>query len=361
MQNSIILHMRLLLEQFLHRHKTNLDKFLRLELVWGALIIAFLLIDTPNLYAQCSCGGPPLLSSLESPSTAAGVWQFGLTTEYSSVSDFVTFKTQLDDDVRDRTVASGLLQVDYGLTDRITISGLVSFLQQERTTFAEFSGQSEFLRTSGVGDAMLLVKYSLLNPTALSRSQLALGGGVRSPLGRSRLLNNNQTLIAATMQPGTGAWDGILWGSATSILDRRRGVNVFASATYRITSSNSSFFGDGIGGYRFGNEFLTTFGAGIRQSSRLDYTAGLRYRSTRIDQSLDFPADNSGGKWLNFSPGVNFKLTDVVALRGSGQIPLWRELRGTQYTTSYSLSFSIFYTLKPKSASADNSNIKGFN
>jgi len=325
------------------------------------VIIVFLLVYNSNLFAQCSCGGPPLLSSLETPSTGAGVWQFGITTEYSSVSDYVTFKTQLDDNVRDRTVASGLLQVDYGLTDKITLSGLLTFLQQDRTTFSELSGQSEFLRTRGFGDAMLLVKYSLLNPSPLSRTQLAIGGGVKSPIGRSRIANGNGTLIAATLQPGTGAWDGIIWTSALHNLDRHLGLNVFASATYRITSANNSFFGDGIGGYRFGNELLTSIGIGIRQNSRLDYTAGLRYRSTRVDESLDFPADNSGGKWLNLAPGVNFKLNDVIGLRGSGQIPLWRELRGTQYTTSYSISFSVFYTLRPKNSGAGNDGIKGFN
>ncbi len=340
-----------------------LKKILGKALLIVLLLIVFLLIETPNLYAQCSCGGPPLLSSLESPSTAAGVWQFSMTTEYSSVSDFVTFKTELNDDIRDRTVASGLLQVDYGFSDRITISALLTFLQQERSTSTPFGlgGQSEFLRTSGFGDAMLLFKYSLLSPSALARTQLAIGGGIKGPLGSSGILNDNNTLIAATMQPGTGAWDGIFWGSATSVMNRSLGLNVFASATYRVTSANNSFFGDGLGGYRFGNELLTTAGAGIRLSSRLNTTAGLRYRSTRIDQTLDNPADNSGGKWINFSPGVNLKLNDVISVRSSGQIPLWRELQGTQYTTSYSVSFSIFYTLKPKSTSDNNSILKKLN
>lgn len=299
--------------------------------------------------SQCSCGGPPLLGSLETPPGSAGRWRLGLTFEFADVSDFVTGSTELPDDIRDRNVKSALFQVDYGITGRLSIAAIISVLDQDRTTQSAIGGSGQFLSTSGLGDAMVIAKYTLVPTTPESQRQLSIGGGLKLPTGESTIRGNDGVLVAADMQPGTGAWDGVLWGSFLQGLTRSRRFNLFASATYRFTGSNDRF-DLGVSNYRFGDEFVGNVGVGLRHNEILEYTLGVRYRSATPEESRLLnnqpfrEQPNSGGKWLNLSPGVNLNLSRSLSLRASGQLPLHRSLDGTQFTTAYSLSVSVFYT-----------------
>lgn len=311
--------------------------------------IAVLLFLPVSSRSQCSCGGPPLLGSLETPPSGAGTWRVGLTFEFAEVSDFVTGTTELDDDIRDRNVKSGLLQIDYGLTNRLSFSGILTILDQDRTTRSAIGGSGQFLSVNGVGDAMVIAKYTIVPMTLQSQRQLSIGGGVKLPLGKSTIRGDNGVLIAADMQPGTGAWDGVLWGSFSQGLTQSRKLNMYASATFRFTGSTDRFdLGDA--NYRFGDEFVGNIGLGFRHSSKLEYTMGLRYRSAQPEESRLIAGNpfteqpNSGGKWVNLSPGINLNLSQTLALRASGQLPLYRDLEGTQFSTTYSLSVSVFYT-----------------
>ena len=297
-------------------------------------------------YSQaCSCGGAPLLSSLESSSAPVGAWQFGLTYEYSSIGDVFSGTTNLNDDTRRRSVHSALLEIGYGISSRWSVSMMLTLLQQERRTTDAFDS-GEFLRTRGVGDGVLLLKYNLVPLTVFNHRQVTLGGGVKIPFGRTGLTSGG-TLIAADMQPGTGAWDAVLWGHAFQGFYRTAPVGVFATASYRITGTNDRFSGNR-GGYRFGNEFTSTLGINWTPTTRLEPTLALRYRSTRQDEFINDPLPNTGGRWLYLVPGIGVNLAEPLAVRFSGQLPLHRDLEGTQLTTDYTLSVSVFYTLSKK-------------
>jgi hypothetical protein len=289
----------------------------------------------------CSCGGAPLMGSLELPATSAGRWQFGLTYEYHSIADVVSITKKLDDNTRRRSVNSALMEISYGISNRFTASALISFLQQQRATTSPI-GTGEVLQTRGVGDGLFLLKYNLVPFNVLSQRQVTIGGGVKAPFGRSSLTANN-LLISADMQPGTGTWDGILWGYFYQGFFNLAPIGLQATASYR-NSGNNDRFGSTGDSYRFGNEFIATGGLGHSPISLFDYTLMLRYRSVTADEFNDVALPNSGGKWLNAVPGVNLNFSRAVSLRVSGQIPLYRRLEGTQLTTSYSLAVSVYFT-----------------
>ncbi len=323
----------------------NLKSIARICRLAGIIFI-LIAIKPSNLYAQtCSCGGPPLLGSLESPATAAGTWRFGLSYEFSSISDLFEGTNERVDDLVEREVNSGAFQIDYGLSSRFSLSTAFTLLSQNRRTSIASGG--DFERVSGIGDALLLVKYNLLTHSALSHTSLALGTGVKAPLGSSTVRGAVPGLITPDMQPGTGAWDFVFWGAWSQSLNRARGLNIFGSATFRLTTTDGDRFqavSDTLEGYRFGNELITNLGVGGNISGNLTGSLGLRYRWNDAHKTLGNQAPNSGGKWLNFAPGLNYTLIQSITLRGAGQIPIVRDVEGTQFTTSYSLSFSIFYT-----------------
>ncbi|RME22956.1 MAG: hypothetical protein D6800_10480 [Candidatus Zixiibacteriota bacterium] len=279
------------------------------------------------------------MSSIEQAPSQAGNLYLGLTYEYSSVSDFVTGTHELNDNVRSQRIHSGLLEVSYGLTNRFTLTGVVSLLQQERRTSA-----NDFLRTRGIGDAVLLVKYSLLPYNVFSKRQVSIGGGVKAPLGDAQLTSDGGIPVSPDLWPGTGAWDGIIWGAVSQGFGSAGKWNLYANATYRFTgASDRTSAGDGR--YRFGNEFVGSLGVSRLHNDWLGYRLGLRYRSSTPDEFNGVAQPNFGGKWLNLVPGVSVKASDLWSFRASGQIPLYRDVKGTQYTTTYSIALTIGYTL----------------
>ena len=202
----------------------------------------------------------------------------------------------------------------------------------------------EFLRTRGIGDAVLLVKYNIVPLNIVSQREIAIGAGPKIPLGKSRL-SSEGILLPADMQPGTGAWDGILWAYAYQGFLPTIPINVFATASYRLTGTNDRFAAASQEGYKFGNEFIATLGTSYRTDWPFDLSFQIRYRSVAADRFSSSEVPNTGGKWIYFLPGLNVNLFDELSLRFSGQIPVHRKLEGTQLTTSYTLSLSLFYSI----------------
>ncbi|MBD3219503.1 MAG: hypothetical protein GF310_14630 [candidate division Zixibacteria bacterium] len=305
-------------------------------------IILIAALPSPLMAQACSCGGAPLMGSLDLPSTPAGSWQFALTYEFNSIDDVYFGSDEIDSDERERSVHSGVLEIGYGITERISVSTMITFLQQERNSGLA-GGTGESLQTRGIGDGIIMLKYDLILLSILSQTQLSVGGGVKLPLGQSDIKSNG-FLLAADMQPGTGSWDGVLWGYAYQGLERSSKLGLFASTLFRFNGSNARF-GPQNQGYKFGNELIFKSGANWSPLSLMDYTLALRYRSVRADKFSGVDVPNSGGKWLDLEPGVNFSLSNALRLRASGRIPVYRELEGTQLTTSYTLSLTLFYSI----------------
>jgi len=170
------------------------------------LICGLFLVLLIPMYANaqsCSCGGTPLLNSLELPTTQPGYWQFALTYDYNNIND--TFSgTRKVETTRERITHTGLLEVSYGLSNRFSFSTLVTFVQQNRTA-------EDFIRTRGIGDIVTLLKYNLIPMNSGNQRAVSIGIGPKIPVGDVKLRNSG-ILLPEDLQPGTGAWDLILWG-----------------------------------------------------------------------------------------------------------------------------------------------------
>lgn len=313
------------------------------QIAWVMLLLAMFLILPIGVSAQsCSCGGPPLLGALETSVTKSGQLDLSMTYEFASISDLVDGNQTLPDDIRDRTVNTGLLQIGYGLSRTLSLSVLFSLLEQSRVTSLG-SGQGEFLKTNGVGDVMVTIRYAIWPVSVHYPHSLAFGIGLKAPLGKSGLTNGG-FLISADMQPGTGSWDMVLLTSGGYTLSRQNRLALFGSGLYRLNGKNDRF-GTGSTNYRFGNELLFTLGLSHDATFRLTPSLALRYRSTKADRFNDQDQPNSGGEWLNLLPGVNVNVNSYLKARVSGQIPLYRSIDGVQFSTSYTFAFSLFYSL----------------
>jgi hypothetical protein len=146
------------------------------------------------------------------------------------------------------------------------------------------------------------------------------------------------------MQPGTGAWDGILWAYVSQGFLPQAPLTIFLTASHRFTDTNYRY-GSQQRGYKFGNETLVNVGGGYR-TDEVDVSIILRFRHVRADRFGGFEIPNTGGWWLSAQPGVNIRTLENLSTRVALHVPLYRNLNGIQLTTTYGVSISLFYVLQ---------------
>ena len=289
--------------------------------------------QVPANAATCSCAGVPLLTTLDTSATEKGQLFISYAAEDHQISDLVSGTEDVNDETdRDRNSFSQVLSASYALTDRWAVSGLVSYIEHNRTIGSSFLGKTS---SSGIGDSVILLRYTPISITPFSRHQVSLGLGVRIPTGDDDF--GNGFVLSEDMQPSTGAYGEILWTSYSYAFNQAATRQFNVSANYTANEENDRK-------YAFGNEFNLFSGFSHNIGSKFGYSAGLRYRTTRADHRFGFDIPNTGGQWLDFVPGISYAVTDKLNLGLSGRIPVWRDLDGVlQFTTSYAYSFSVSY------------------
>lgn len=303
--------------------------FLKLAL----LPLLFFCLQIPAFAATCSCAGAPLLTSINTSATEQGQLFISYATEYHQISDLVSGSDDVRDETRrDRHSFSQVVSASYALTDRWAVSALVSYVKHSRTIGSSFLGKTT---TSGIGDTVVLARYTPLFITPFSRHELSLGLGVRIPTGNDDF--GSGFILSEDMQPSTGAVGKILWSSYSYAFNQAATLQFNASANHTSNEENDRK-------YAFGDEFNFAFGLSQSIGAKFGYSAALRYRTTRADRRFGSAIPNTGGEWLDFVPSVQYAVTDRLNLSLSGRIPVARDLNGVlQFTTSYSYGFSLAY------------------
>lgn len=300
----------------------------------GYLLVLLVLGPTQLQAATCSCAGMPLLSAIDSSSTEPGDIFVNLTTENHEINDLVQGKDEIKDETRrHRSTLSQAVSATYGLANHWSLSGLISYVEHSREVGSSFlSGQ----QSSGVGDGVLLLRYTPFYITPFSRHELSLGVGARLPIGKDDA--GGILTLSEDMQPSVGAPGRILWSSYNYAFNQASTIQFNASANYTDNDEENDR------GYIFGDELNVS--AGLSQSirTRYGYSLGLRYRSTTADSRHGFDIPNTGGKWLDFIPAIQYSISNDLNLSLSGRIPVARDLDGVlQFSTSYSYALSLTY------------------
>lgn len=307
------------------------------------IIIVLLFIQPFNrvIYPQACCSaGTPLLGSLEVSSSSAKTLQLGLTFDYNFLQTVLEGSNRLNDNSRERLTKSALLEISYGFDKRWAITGLFSFTNQLRK-ITDNNLESNEVSTNGLGDAILLLKYNILLLDIINQTELSVGTGIKLPTGKADLINNG-ILLPADLQSGSGSYDFLFWGYFSKGLLFDLPLNLISNLSYKINTPYNRFSTSN-SGYKFGNELIISTGFGYRTDTFLDFSFFIRFRNTEIDVFGSENVPNTGGSWFYVIPGVNVKITDYFITRFSSQLPIYRNLQGTQLTTTYTASLSLFY------------------
>ena len=308
------------------------------------LAILFVFWGISALMAQACCsGGVPISSNLGLAAKAGGTLQVQLTYDYNSLRDLLAGSARLDDRNRIRNTHSSLLEASFDISNSFSVSMLSSFVRQERI-IQTLSGEEDITTNQGLGDAIVLFRYTLFTRNTNAPFSLSLGLGPKIPFGRSDHRDKRGIILPADLQPGTGAWDGFGWAYMAYQPKRIPNLTLSSNATYRLTTANPRY--NGQQSYRFGNEFQIQTGATYRlllRSLLIDPMFILQYRTVGADHINGLRLDNTGGHWVHARGGVNVNVSPQASFRLIGDLPVYRNLVGTQLSTTYRAAISFYY------------------
>lgn len=308
------------------------------------IIILFIVLMTRVVsFGQACCsGGTPLSSNLGIKSLDARQLNFQVAYDYNTQRDLIDGTQKLDDDRRDRNTYSFLLRGAYAINSKFSFTGLFSYVTQQEVVRAS-SGLFE-KSASGIGDLVFLMQYQLYNK---NDKVLLLAGGVKFPVGATNRIDSEfGILLHPDLQPGTGSYDylfGINFNYSHLII---RNLNLSFLSTFRLTAPGNRF--NGLQRYEFGDELQNLGGFQYSVSLKkliLNPSLLFRYRVTGNDFTDGQAVANTSGHWLHFVPGVDVVISPQMSLGVSGEIPLYRNLEGTQLTTSYRFRVTLDYQI----------------
>lgn len=307
------------------------------------LVIALCFLQ--NFFAQTCCsGGVPLSNNIGLPILEKGKIQLGVFYDYNHLNTLQRGPDKLNDASRIRITHSALFNVGYAITDNFSIEGLFSWVNQRRR-INQF-GNSNFEQTFGVGDAIIIGKYRLVNS---GLSEWSLGAGFKAPLGSTTKVNSQGFLIVADLQPGSGAFDYIFMSSFSRAFQFRRSLIASSRLIYRITGENDSYLGSSI--YEFGNElqvFLTLADQLLIGKSIVSPSLSLKYRNVVKDRINQVKLENTGGNWLFLIPNIGVNLSPSITFLTNIEVPIYANVIGTQLTPTFRVNsgFSIILNSK---------------
>ena len=152
----------------------------------------------------CCSGGIPLSNNIGLETSEKGTIQLALNYDYNNLNTLNFESEKLDDNSRLRITHSVLFNAGYSITDNLSAEGLFTWVNQRRK-ISQF-GNENFDQNSGIGDAIILLKYNFKNAIG-KNSALGLGLGTKIPLGSSTEKNSEGIAYSADLQPGSNAWD----------------------------------------------------------------------------------------------------------------------------------------------------------
>jgi hypothetical protein len=283
----------------------------------------------------------PLSGNLGLPTVDQKSWQFALTYDLNVLRTLKVGTEKLDERNRERVTHSMMFEAGYSFSDRFAADIFFSYVRQERNI--DNPGlPSQNQHTSGIGDAVLLLKFNLVNQRNLIWT---LGGGPKIPTGASDITDKG-ILLGADLQPGSGAWDGVFWSYLIHPLSSRQSMNISLVSSLRLTGTNENFRPSQ--SYQFGNEFQIIGGISDRVligKLLVDPSLSLRFRKAFEDEVDGVALPNTGGQWLFVYPSMGVSITNQLAFNFGFELPVYADISGTQLTPTYRINTGFYYLL----------------
>jgi hypothetical protein len=178
-----------------------------------------------------------------------------------------------------------------------------------------------------LGDARISGRYQLPLHTE-APSSLGFSLGLKLPTGRHDIANDEGEVAERMLQPGSGTTDlmaGVFYNRAVAGLGW-----IFVQGRLEMALNSSDQ-------YRPGNRFFLDLGYRYPLSTKWSLQAQLNAVVKSHDYGNNAEPDESGAKYLFFTPGVSYIATKSLQLYAFVQLPLYQYVTGVQLTSHWAV------------------------
>lgn len=298
------------------------------------LMLAVVFINAKADAQLCCTTGSASASSFEIGVTPAKTLRLSFGHEYNSLNGTFAGSDRSDVDLLGTgSVQSYTFQAHYGINRRWGFTLAAPYVKTSRS----FGGPITF-GADGIGDISLIAKYSLKPINIASSTEIAAGAGFKLPSGSANSVDDG-TDLNFNLQPGTGAWDLLLWGYyyKTSL---PTGWSGSLSGLVRMPGTNSD-------GLQYGNEILYSLVLNKRLSTTTQLSVRLKGRTSSQVTISGFENPNTGGTIVFAAPSFVYNPQRLISIEAGVDIPTFYNVSGTQQALDYRtfVDFSLFFTL----------------
>jgi hypothetical protein len=231
------------------------------------------------------------------------------------------------------------LDAAYGLTENLTLGLTLPWVERQDVRAPEDEGGGvEIGRegdSKGMGDLKVFGLWRFFQEAATT-SHAGLLFGISVPTGKDDDTEAEGGPFEQEFQPGSGSWDPFLGVAYTRGFGR---VGLDASVTYTLVNEGSqdTDLGDYLA-YNAGLAYALTPDAPLRWNAVLELNGLWRDKQEIGSETLG----NSGGSWLELTPGITLSGTTWTAFANVG-LPIVNEPNGNQdeHDSRFLLGFRV--------------------
>lgn len=312
-----------------------------MRLLFACLACISLTLSTIQVEAQTCCtGGVPLTGAINLDANSGGV-RFGLTYDINQLSDFIQGDRTLDNTFLKRETRSILGQIDFRITDSLSVSVLIPYSQlTERNT-----NTGGIFEANGLSDISVWTNYLLYNS---KQTTVSVSAGIKLPTGETNIKDEDGIFdLPLSLQPGTGSVDFMIASALKSAFRFRPSLIYSFSGIYKINTTGKRYAAHSE--YKYSNEI--DLYAGLSEevlflNQLLTPQLQVRINNFSQHQISGNPNPNTGGTWVFLGTGLAWSLTPQFNLNFRGQWPLHRSVTGFQLTTTNRYLISAFFSLR---------------
>jgi hypothetical protein len=292
-----------------------------------------------------SCGGS--FCSVNTQWETQGAWtgsglRLGLRYEYTDQNQLRSGASKIESEGLPGTIdetrtlnRSLMTSLDYAFSPDWAVSAQLPLIDRVHSHVDNTGPTVESWNFREAGDLRLTARRQF----GLSEDSAAgLQFGVKLPTGGIKESNSDGTVAERSLQPGSGTTDALLGAYYYRKLEGDA-TTLFTQVTWQVPLGEHN-------GYAPGQQVMLDVGLRYGFTLKTSALLQLNLHWKDRDQGINAEPDESGGSYLNLSPGLSHLLTPRLQLYGFVQLPLYRYVNGTQLTADWSAVAGLSWMMK---------------
>ncbi len=213
------------------------------------------------------------------------------------------------------------LSIAYGWSSQLTTSAIVSYYSRGRDfALPGLGGGGGGVSAEGIGDLTLFAKYAVLPYQPARPHELALGAGVKIPLGDDSI-ERRGVMLPVDVQPGSGSTDLLVWGR---VFRQLTFADIAADVMWTLSGASDD-------GYDFGNsvQYNGTLTRPVLHNFELGVHVNGRWAPALTRNGLN--VINTGGHRVHVGPTLAWQpLGRQTTIHAAFLIPIREDVNGIQ-------------------------------